>query len=383
MGLDLAHLEVLAADLEEPQHGLCHERIGDLAGLVATDDEQVASVFASILGNVGNAGLFGALVFELSVGGREDRERACALGIGLGPQRVSDLIPGCAGAFKRVAVSPDAGERGAADDEGGDDRGENDPPALGRDGLAHVCSAGDQAPLLEDLAQENVLEEVGLFAVVFLAALEAVGIDTQRLGERDVEGLALAHRAGEVDASQEERLGAPFSGDEDLLQVLAQPRGDADHVAGELEELIDFIGAPTVGVGGMDGVLQKAGAALGELVADLIQVAFDFIGLEGVIERGRVAPAQDLVLEYRIGDALEKLAESDDLVALGDDDRDGEAHFEHPLNHIELTGDGRGGAIDLLGGILEQALGGDDQKQAVDGAVGPCRAEELEELGPF
>ena len=52
----------------------------------------------------------------------------------------------------------------------------------------------------------------------------------------------------------------------------------------------------------------------------LIEVLVDLLGLERLIERIGIGPAHHLMLQLRIGEAVEEFAKTIDLVAFGDDD---------------------------------------------------------------
>ena len=65
----------------------------------------------------------------------------------------------------------------------------------------------------------------------------------------------------------------------------------------------------------------------------------DHVRLERLIQRLGVGPAHHLMLQLRIGQAVEEFAEAVDLVALGDDDENREADVQDALDDIELLGD--------------------------------------------
>src|SRR5260370_39639972 len=89
------------------------------------------------------------------------------------------------------------------------------------------------------------------------------------------------------------------------------------------------------------------------------------------------------MLELRIVQAVEELAKAVDLVAFGHGNEYREAHVELALDDVELLGDVAGFFLDFVGGIFDEAVGGDDKEKAVDGAVGAVLLEEHEELLPF
>ncbi len=81
---------------------------------------------------------------------------------------------------------------------------------------------------------------------------------------------------------------------------------------------------------------------------------------ERLVERVRIRPAQHLVLQVRIIDAIEELAEAMDKIAFRDADEDGESHVQPRLNGAQLLGDPRGLLCDLFVGIPNQAVSRDD-----------------------
>ena len=100
------------------------------------------------------------------------------------------------------------------------------------------------------------------------------------------------------------------------------------------------------------------------------------VGPERIVQRRRVRPAHHLVLKLGIGDAIKEFPEAVNLVAFGDNDEDRKAHVEHALNHIQLLRDLAGLALDVIGRVLDQAVGRNDEQQPVDRAVGTVLLEE-------
>ena len=80
---------------------------------------------------------------------------------------------------------------------------------------------------------------------------------------------------------------------------------------------------------------------------------------------------------------VEKFAEAVDQVALGDHHEDRETQVERALDAIELLGDFSRLGLDLVGGVEDQAVGGNDQQQPVDRALRAVLREKAQEFGPF
>ena len=101
------------------------------------------------------------------------------------------------------------------------------------------------------------------------------------------------------------------------------------------------------------------------------------------VERVGVGPAEHLVLEQRVVDVVEELAEPGQQVRLGDEQIDGKPHVHGALDQIQLLGQLAGLLRNPVGGILDQTLDGQHQKQAVDGALRTGFFEQAEELTPL
>ena len=273
------------------------------------------------------------------------------------------------------------GEQGEEDD-GEEARAEHDElapalPALG------VGGVGDQPLLAEDLVHEQVAKEVRPVPLPHLALGQALDGHAERLGEVGVQGGALSHRAGEVDAPQEERLGRPLAGDEDHLQVPPQARRDGRQRLREGVQGVHLVGATGGGVLRVDGVQQQPEPAAHQALHHRLEVLIDQLRVERLVQLRRVRPAQHLVLELRVGDVLEELAEAVDQVALRDHHEHGEPHAQRPLNLVELLGDPRALPLQLVGRVLDQRVRRDAQQHAVDRAVRAVRAEQLQKLPPL
>ena len=289
-----------------------------------------------------------------------------------------------------VALSPDAfleclgavpGEE--AEEQGAEEACGDDDGFAAAVLLAGVGGAGDEAPLLEGFLDEHVAEEVGLLALPHAAVGQGLDGHAERFGELLVEGGAFAHGGGEVDAAQEKRLARPHAAGEDDFEVELEARANALEALGKGEEGVHLVGAARVGVVGVHGVEQQAEPSAPELVAHGLEVLIDELGVEGLVELGGVGPAEHLEGLVGCGHVLEELAEAVDEVALGDDDEDGESHFEDAADDVELLCDLLGLGLDGVGGVGDEGVGRDDEHEAVDGAGGAGGAEEAEELLPL
>src|SRR5580765_4920731 len=89
------------------------------------------------------------------------------------------------------------------------------------------------------------------------------------------------------------------------------------------------------------------------------------------------------MLQLRIGEAFEEFAEPVNLIALGDDDVNGETKIEDALDHIQLLRDLAGLGGDIFGGIFDQTVGRNDEQQAVDRTIGAVLSQQLQEFAPF
>src|SRR4029077_9087447 len=103
------------------------------------------------------------------------------------------------------------------------------------------------------------------------------------------------------------------------------------------------------------------------------------MGVEGI----GVGPAEHLVLEQGVIDIVEELAEAGEQIAFGDEEVNREAHIEGALDEVELLGQAAGLLGDGVGRVANKALNGEDEEQAVDGAMGAGALEETEKLAPL
>ena len=248
--------------------------------------------------------------------------------------------------------------------------------------LAGVRGARHEAAFLEHFFHEQIAQEVRTLPLP--AAPRRQFAHRHADGRRQflVQRRAFAHGGGEVNAAQEERLGRPFAGHENRLQVTAQARPNGGQAVRQREHRVHLVGAAAVAAL-RHRITQQTEPPLAQTLAHGLQMLIDQLGPKRRVERLGIRPAHHLVLELRVGDVVEKFAEAGEQVALGDDDIDREPHVEHALNHVELLRDLAGLLQNFLGGIFDQILDGDGEEESVDRAVGPGFFQQGEELAPL
>ena len=107
-------------------------------------------------------------------------------------------------------------------------------------------------------------------------------------------------------------------------------------------------------------------------------------GLNGGVQRRGVGPAEDLVLQLRVGQLVEELAEAVDQIALGHDDEDGEPHAQRPLDLVELLGDlARPSARSGRRCLVIRLSAGITSIIPLIGQFGPDLGQQLQELRPL
>ena len=100
-------------------------------------------------------------------------------------------------------------------------------------------------------------------------------------------------------------------------------------------------------------VSEQAEPAAAEPMDDFLKVLIDEFRTERGIQSIRIRPTHHLMLELRIGEAIKKFPEANDLVTLRNDHEHGEAHVQNSLNDIELLGDFPSFARYVVGGIFD------------------------------
>src|SRR5215471_19331365 len=101
------------------------------------------------------------------------------------------------------------------------------------------------------------------------------------------------------------------------------------------------------------------------------------------IQRIRVGPAKHLMLEQGIVDAFKKIAEAGQQVALAHQEVNRKSDVQGSLNQIQLLGEATGLLSDLFGGILDQALHRENDKQPINRAVRASLSQQPHELRPL
>ena len=250
--------------------------------------------------------------------------------------------------------------------------------------LPGVGGARDQSFFAKDFFHEQIAEEVGALALPDLAFAKLVHGYAHDVGQFLVQRRAFAHGGGEVNAPEEERLGRPFTGKEDRLEVTAQSRSQQRQAVRQGIQGIHLIDAPDILVLGFrHRIAEQAHAAAAQPLDHAVEMLVQQRGLERLIERTRVGPAHDLMLLLRIVQAVEEFAESIHLVAFRHDDEHWKPHVEHALDDVQLLGDAPGLAGDVLGGVLDQRIRRDHQEKSVHRTVRAVPLEQGEELLPL
>ncbi len=103
----------------------------------------------------------------------------------------------------------------------------------------------------------------------------------------------------------------------------------------------------------------------------------DEIRIVWLIERGRVRPPKNLVLKLRIIEVVEEITKTIDQVALCDDHKYGKTDVQNSLDGVKLPSNFGGLLLDLIGGILDEAISGYYEKHAVNRATRPIPLKKL------
>src|SRR5438046_2381754 len=102
-----------------------------------------------------------------------------------------------------------------------------------------------------------------------------------------------------------------------------------------------------------------------------------------VIERGGIGPAEHLMLQQRILNAVEEVAEAGQQVAFGDDEINRKTHVERTLNEVQLLGEPAGLLRNSIGGVTDETLHREHQQKTVYRTLRTGLAEQPEEFAPF
>ena len=101
------------------------------------------------------------------------------------------------------------------------------------------------------------------------------------------------------------------------------------------------------------------------------------------IQWRRIGPSKHLLLSARIIQTFEKLAESVDKVAFGQQNENRKAYIQFALDGFELTRDFSGFPLHFFRRVFDQALDRDSQQEAIDRTVKTMLFQKPEELSPF
>ena len=128
---------------------------------------------------------------------------------------------------------------------------------------------------------------------------------------------------------------------------------------------------------------QQGQPAPAQPLSHALEMLLDEVGTEVRVERLRIGPAEHLVLQQRIINAVEEFPEPDQQVTLGHQQVNREADIQRALNQIQLLGQMAGLVLDGLRRVTDEALDGEHKKEAVDRAMRTRAFEQTEELTPL
>src|ERR1035438_1448766 len=114
---------------------------------------------------------------------------------------------------------------------------------------------------------------------------------------------------------------------------------------------------------------QQGQAAPTQSLGHALEVLLDKIRPKVGIERLWIGPAEHLMLQERIINAVEEFPKPDQQVTFGHQEVNREADIQRALNQIELLVEPAGFVPDGFLRVTNEALNREHEEEAVDGAV--------------
>ena len=202
------------------------------------------------------------------------------------------------------------------------------------------------ALFLGDLLRVEVVNEEG--PRLREQASQVLQLFVGEVGAEKVEDrLAFLQRAGEVEASEEQRLGEDVLGEQNihtfLEAVLQRPKS--------LRKRVDPAGFRVCGLPG-----QEAQPQLLQPSIEFFKASLELRRLERCVEIAGARPTEQLVSLKRIK-LVVKLGEPRDQITLGDQQKHGEPDVQNCLNLPQTVAQNAGALVAFFGGVRHQLVG--------------------------